>query len=117
MVVVDGGRHLDVHADILVSELGVDQGADHGRRCAGLIRTGGDGDALADFERRLLCVGGADARILQNLGIRIGKQQVGRGRSDRYRKVSGFEVRQVVERWRRAVVGGSSGSGGCARRG
>jgi len=69
VVEVDGGRHLNVDADVLILELGVDERADDGRGCAGLIRTGGDGDARADLHGGFLIASGADARALQNLGV------------------------------------------------
>ncbi len=69
VVVVDGGRHFDIYAHVRVLELGVDQRADHRGGRARLVGTGGDGDFFADLHGRLLPVGGADARILQNLGV------------------------------------------------
>ena len=76
VVEVDGRRHLDIHADVLVLELGVDERTDDGCGCAGLIRAGGDGNPRTDLHGRLLVVGGADARALQHLGVRVGEQQV-----------------------------------------
>ncbi len=74
VVVVHGRRHLDVHADVDVLELRFSQRRDgRGHAHARLERAGRDRNARADLHRCLLPVGGADARILQNLGIRIGK--------------------------------------------
>ena len=111
MVKVDGGRHLNIDADILVLELGVDERADDGRGRAGLIRAGGDGDARADLHGRLLVAGGADARALQNLGVGVSQQQVQGGRADGYGEVSGLEMGQIVEGGRGGgAVGGAGGT-------
>ena len=105
VVVVDAGRHLDIDADVLILELGIDQRADQRRGSAGLIRAGGDGNARADFHGGFLVVGGADARALQNLGVVVGEQKIERGRTDADGEISGVEVGQIVERGR----GGGAG--------
>ena len=112
VVEVDGGRHLDIDADVLVLELGIDERADDGGGRAGLIGAGGDGDARADLHGRLLIVGGADARALQNLGIGVGEQQIQGGRADGDGEVSGLEMGQIVERGRGC---GAGCAGGAAR--
>ena len=73
MIVVDGGRHLDVHAHVEVLELGVDQGTDQRGGGTGLVRPGGDRNSLADLHGRFLRISGAQARVLQNLGIGVGQ--------------------------------------------
>jgi hypothetical protein len=114
VVVVDAGRHFDVHADILVLELGIDQRADQRRGCAGLIGTCGDGDPRADLHGGFLRVGGADARALQDLGVVVGEQQIQRGRPYGDGKVSGVEMGEIVESGtdRRGGRGGGGAGGG-----
>ena len=97
VVIVDGRRHLDIHTDVLILELRIDQRADHRGGSAGLIGTGGNGDLFTDLHGCLLAIGGADAGILQQLGIGVGEQQAGRGAADGDRKIRGLEVGQVVE--------------------
>ena len=49
VIVMDGGRDLDVYADILVLELRIDQRADEGCGRAGLVGAGGDRNPRADL--------------------------------------------------------------------
>ena len=90
--------HLDAH--ILVLELRVDQRADRRGGGAGLVRAGGDRNAFADLHRRLLLVGAANARIVQNLGVRVVQQYIELGRTDGDCKIRGLQVGQIIKRRR-----------------
>ena len=117
VVVVDGGRHLDVHAHVCVLELGVDQRTDQRRGRACLIRAGGDGDLGADLHGGFLRVHSAHARALQNLGVVVGEQQIERGRSHGDSEICGVEMGKAVESGadsRGGGAGGACGGGGGA---
>ena len=96
-VKVHGRRHFDIHAHVLVLELRVDQRADHGGRRARLVGAGGDGNLGSDLHHRLLAVSGPNAWILQNLGVSVCEQKVGRSRSHGYGKIRRLQVSQLVE--------------------
>ena len=116
-VEVNGGRQLDVDAHILVLELRVDQRADRRGGGAGLVRAGGDRNAFADLHRRLLLVGAANARIVQNLGVRVVQQYIELGRTDGDCKIRGLQVGQIIKRRRGGCgrPGGATGRGGRGR--
>ena len=71
VIEMDRWGHLDLHADILILELRVDERTDHRCSRAGLVRTGGDWDARADLHAGFLVVGRTNTRALQHLGIRV----------------------------------------------
>ncbi len=60
-------RDVDVHADIEILELGIDQRVDADAADARLERSGRHRNAVADLQRRLLSIESADLRILNNL--------------------------------------------------
>src|SRR5208283_1932628 len=91
------GRDINVYADVNVIELGIDQGIDAYAANSGLKRTGGHGNALANLQRSLLSVEGADLRLLQNPGIAVVVQERSRRRGDRHLKVGGVQMRQRVQ--------------------
>ena len=98
VVVVDGGGHVDVDADVEVGELGLHADAGDAGGDAGVVGAGGDGDLLADLERGALAVGGADAGVLQDAGVGVGEQRVERAAGDADGEVGGVEVGERVER-------------------
>ena len=74
--------HVDIHADVDVLKLGVDQGvhdacsAADSDAHAGLEAAGRHRHALPDFERSLLAVADAHLRILDDLRVVVGKDSV-----------------------------------------
>ncbi len=78
-VVVDGGGHVDVDADVEVGELGLNADAGDAGGDAGVVGAGGDGNLLTDLELGALAVGGADAGVLQDAGVGVVEQRVDRG--------------------------------------
>src|SRR5450631_1274181 len=91
------GSDIDVHADVNVIELGVDQGIDTYAANSGLKRTGGHGNALADLQRSLLSVERANLRLLQNSGIAVGVKERRRRRGDRHLEVGRVQMCQAVQ--------------------
>src|SRR5271166_810196 len=104
-------RHINVHANVDVVELCINQRIDADAADAGLERSGSYRHALPDLERGLLAVQSTNLRLLQDLCITVVVQERRRRRGDGYLKVSGIEVRKAVEvdRARRA-----SGRCGCS---
>ena len=123
-VVVDGGRHVDVDADVEVGELGLDADRADAGGDAGGVAAGGDGDPGADLEGGALAVGGADAGVLQDAGVGVGEQRVDGAAGDCDGEVGGVEVGEGVEgevrgggRGARGGTGGGAVAGGGARAG
>ncbi len=65
------GRDVDVDADVQILELGIDQRVNTDAANAGLERAGGYRDAVADLQRSLLAIQGADLRVLDELHIAV----------------------------------------------
>ena len=76
------GRHIDIHADVNVLELRIDQWIDHARACAnahadsGLKAARRHRNAISDFERGFFAVAHADFGILDDPRFVIGKNCV-----------------------------------------
>ncbi len=72
-------RNIDVHTDIEILELSVDQRVNTDAANAGLERSGRDGHAFADLQRCLLVIERAHLRVLQHLRIGIAhhRRQIG----------------------------------------
>src|SRR4051812_11769907 len=119
---VHARRDVNVHADVDVLELCVDQGIDADATNAGLKRTRSDGDAVADLERSLRAIKRSYLRILDDLGGGIVVEEIcgrrGNGEDDVLRRQ--VTQRVQVDRARRAC-GGAHGAacpaGGRACRG
>ena len=68
---VDLGRDVDVHADIEILKLCIDQRVDADAADAGLEGTSRHRDAIADLERSFLAVDRANLRLLNELGAGV----------------------------------------------
>ena len=90
-------RDIDIHADVNVIELRVDQRIDADATDSGLKRAGRHRNTLADLQRSLLSVKGTYLWLLQDLGIAVGIQEVGGRRRNRDLKIGGIQVRQAVQ--------------------
>ena len=77
-VIVHARRDFHVDADIDEGELRVDQRIDADAADAGLEAAGGGGLAVADFERRLHVVHGAQLRRLQHLRVGVAQHRCSR---------------------------------------
>ncbi len=86
---VHAGCNVDIHADINVVELSIDQRIDADTADARLERAGGHRHALANLQRSLLTVGSTDLRLLDKLATAVAQQKI-RGRSgNRYLEIRG----------------------------
>ena len=72
---MDVRRDVDVDADVDVIELRIDQRIDADAADAGLKRSGRHRHALADLQRGLLAVNGADLRLLDDLCLAVVVQE------------------------------------------
>ena len=85
------GRDVDVHADVNVVELRIDQRIDADAADARLERTGGHRNAFTDFQRSLLTVRCANLRLLDKLATAVAHEEFGGRRRNRHLKVGGVE--------------------------
>ena len=90
-------RDVDVHADIEVLKLRIDQRVDADAADAGLERSGGDRHALADLERGLLIIEGANLRILNQLGVAVAHHRRQVRRRNRDLEIGRVQVAQGVQ--------------------
>src|SRR5208337_303286 len=90
-------RHINVHANVDVVELCIDQRIDSDAADARLERSGGYRHPLPDLERGLLAVQSANLRLLQDLGAAVVVQERSSRRRYGHLKVGGIEVGQGVE--------------------
>src|SRR5947209_3692061 len=65
---MNAGSDINVHADVNVLKLGIDQRVDADSTDARLKRARRDGHPIADLERGLLTIQGADLWVLNDLG-------------------------------------------------
>src|SRR6185312_1722937 len=107
-VEMDSWLNIDVYANVQILELRIDQGINSDAANAGLKRPSGHGNARADLQCGLLPIGGANLRVLQQLGIGVAHQQMQRGLRNAHREVCGIDVLKSIERQTVAVRGRSS---------
>ena len=110
-VVMNAGRDVDVDANVNILKLCINERINADAADTGLERSRGHRDAVADLERGLLVVEGANLRVLDDLGVAVAQQRGKRRRRDADLKIVGIQVRELVER-DAAVAGGPSGPGG-----
>src|SRR5207249_800316 len=98
-VCMDARGDVDVHADIDVLKLRVDQRIDADAADARLKRSGRDRHAVANLERGLLAIQRADLWVLNDLGGSIVIKKIGsrgaNGQSDIFAGVESFESTQL----------------------
>ena len=83
---MDARRDVQLHADVLILELRIDQRADHARggsSDAGLEAARGHRHFVADVQLGLLSVHDANLRILEQARGGIGEQRIGSGTRQR----------------------------------
>ena len=73
-VCVDLGGDVDVDADVDVLKLRIHQRIDAHAADAGLERSRGDRDSVADFERSFLTIHRTNLRVLNQLGVAVAEQ-------------------------------------------
>ena len=91
------GGDIDIYADVEILKLRVYQGVNTDAADAGLERASSHRHAIADLERCLLSIDGANLRVLNQLGGGVTEQRRGCRRRDGDRKVSRVQVAQPVQ--------------------
>src|SRR5215510_3269406 len=91
--------NVNVHAHVEILKLRVYTQRAYSRADAkrSSKRTGGDGNAVADFQAGLEAVCSANLRILQDLGVRVVEQKLHMDRINAYRVVSGIQMLQTIK--------------------
>src|SRR5262245_60928023 len=107
--------NVNVHAHVEILKLRVYTQRAYSRADAkrSSKRTGGDGNAVADFQAGLEAVCSANLRILQDLGVRVVEQKLHMDRINAYRVVSGIQMLQRIK-VQSAATGCRCGSRACA---
>src|SRR5208282_2517750 len=110
-VQVNARRNVNVHADVLILELGVHQRVDDTRGAggaqAGLEAAGGHGDAVADLQFGRLSIHHADFGVVNDLCGRVGEQGHGGSARQGNAEVGAGEAMELLE-----GEGGDGGAGG-----
>ena len=91
------GRDIDIHADVEILELSVDQWVDADAADSRLKRSSRYRNAFTNLECRLLSIHGADLRILNHLGVAVTEQGRCCGWRNRDRKIGRVQVAQAVQ--------------------
>ena len=86
---------LHVHTDVDIGELCIHQGVDTHAADAGLETAGSGGLAVADFERGLYVVHGAELRRLQDLGVGVAEDGLEEGARNGGGEIRGGNAAQV----------------------
>ena len=94
---MDVRSDVDIDADVEILELRIDQRVDADAADAGLERSGGDGNLVADLQRSFLAVEGANLGILNELGVAVvhDRRKIGGGNDDL--EIGGVQVAESVE--------------------
>ena len=107
-VIVHARGDFHVDADIDEGELRVDQRIDADAADAGLEAAGGGGLAVADLQRGLHVVHGAQLRRLQHLGVGVAEDGLEQGARDGGGKIGGGQPAQIGQGDR--IVGAGAAS-------
>ena len=85
----------DIHADVEVLELSIHQRVDADAADAGLERSGGNRDAVTDFEGGFLAIESTNLRILNQFGVAVAHDSGQIRRRDRNLEIGGVQVTSV----------------------